>query len=830
MDQQKHYNPQKSEPFLQGLWKIHGIYDFDPQSNAPVYSIDTPPATVSGKLHLGHTYSYSHPDFIARFWRMNGYNVFYPMGFDDNGLPTGRLVEGLLGKSAEEIGRNEFIKNCQVVSENAEKDYQHLWQRLGLSIDWNFSYRTIDNDSRHIAQLSFLELYSLGTIYKKKSPAIWCPKCKTAIAQAELDDKQKNSEIITIRFKLALSENNPIKEIEFIQIATTRPELLPACVSVFVHPEDERYSHLVGGTAEVPIFNQRVPILADTLVDPKKGTGAVMCCTFGDQIDVAWWKTYKLPLVEIIDSDGRLTSETGKYSGTLVNEARREIIEVLNEGNYLISKEPISHIVLVHERCDTPIEYISTPQWFVRILDQKEKLLETGNQIDWFPEHMKNRFQSWVQNLNWDWCISRQRFFGVAFPVWYCENCNETIVADSDQLPVDPLSESPKHPCPNCGGLAFKPEKDVMDTWATSSLTPQIAGRWLKDPQLYRKVFPYSLRSQAHEIIRTWAFYTITKSKFHFDSIPWKNVLISGWGIAGEGLGKISKSRGGGPKSPMEMINLHSADAVRYWAASTGPGKDSIISEEKIKIGSKMVTKLWNVARFSCRFIEENTLASSTNPPDLSPADQWVLSKLQRLIRRVTNLFQAYDYAAAKSETEIFFWRFADNYLEMAKQRLYDLQSELREGAIFTLRECLLTQVKLFAPILPHVTEQIYQGIFIQDSSNGDASKFNSIHKASWPIPNMDLVKPDAEALGDLLIDIATFVRRYKSERKLPLGTPLSRIKLAFGDNKNDFNLEASVPDLKSITRANEITIINHLENFSDWTPIDKNIHLKIEQ
>lgn len=823
----KRYHPQIIERDLQIQWDRNDIYKFDQNSDTQVFSIDTPPATVSGKLHLGHIFSYSHPDFIARFYRMNGYNVFYPMGFDDNGLPTGRYVEHRIGKRAEELGREEFNTQCLAISKEAENEYKELWQRLGLSIDWTYTYRTIDDDSRKIAQQSFQDLFSRGFAYRKDSPTIWCPECRTAIAQAELEDYQQKTNFITLNFKLVQTSDGT-GDNKTVQIATTRPELLASCVAVFVHPKDERYLHLNGKQVEVPIFGHEVPILRDPLVDMEKGTGVVMCCTFGDQIDVMWWKLHDLPLIESIDSNGLLTQSTREFMGLSITEAQEAITQKLTESGYVVSSESTIHSVRVHERCGIPVEYIISPQWFIRILDAKESLIETGNQVNWVPDHMKSRYRSWVENLNWDWCISRQRFFGVPFPLWYCRECEEVIMADPDQLPVNPEVDTPIRPCHNCGSTSFIPEKDVLDTWATSSLTPQIVGKWQTNPKLYDRVFPFSMRSQAHEIIRTWAFYTITKSHYHFNSIPWKNALISGWGIAGEGMGKISKSRGDSKLEPLDIINLYSADAVRYWAASTGPGKDAIISEEKIQIGSKLVTKLWNVARFSCPFISEFLANPTKEIPDLSAADVWVLSKLQGLIHRVTELFKMYDYASAKAETETFFWEFSDNYLEMVKQRLYDRQGYQREGALFSLKESLLTLIKLFAPIFPHVTEEIYQGVYIQSYNQKIESTFESIHLTKWPEPNTELISFESEKIGHLILDITTFVRRYKSENNVSLNTPIKKIGLFTKDQKGFEILNNAIADLKSVTRADEITVKLAGDEHNIGIPVNDQVSLII--
>jgi valyl-tRNA synthetase len=787
----KHHQSKAVESRLQAFWQDASVYHFSREVQEPVYSIDTPPPTVSGHLHLGHVYSYSHTDFMARFWRMNGYNVFYPMGYDDNGLPTERLVERRLGIKAVGVGREAFIKKCLEVSTEEEKNYETLWQRLGLSVDWRYTYRTIDELSRRTSQFSFIDLYRKGLAYQREAPAIWCPECRTAIAQAELNDLERESEFVTLAFHLQDGSTLPI--------ATTRPELLPACVAVFVHPNDARYQHLVGQLVMEPLFGQEVPLLADPQADPTKGTGGVMCCTFGDATDVDWWYKYHLPLKAIIGRDGRLTKEADDFAGLTTQEARKRIIETLEERGVVLARQPVRQSVRVHERCDTPVEYIVTQQWFIRVLDFKEQLLAAGEQVAWHPVHMKTRYREWVENLHWDWGISRQRYFGVTFPVWYCDACGEIILADETQLPVDPTEQQPTKAC-TCGSTSFRPEEDVMDTWATSSLSPQIIGRWLTDKQLYEHVFPFSLRPQAHEIIRTWAFYTIVKSYHHFGRLPWKEVAISGWGLAAEGAGKISKSRGGGPMSPVEMIEKYSADAVRYWAASTGFGKDSTISEEKIQTGAKLVTKLWNVARFSQRFLEGYQLPAER--PALSPTDRWVLSRTQRLIRRVTDLFRNYDYAAAKSEIESFFWRdLADNYLEFSKERLYDEMSPMHEEARYTLHQVLLTVVKLFAPFLPYITEEIYQSLFT------NTAKQVSIHNTRWPSVDESLIDKCAEDVGEAIVEVATAVRRYKSENNLSLGSELQRLQLATQDHNLARLLGEAVADITSVTRARSVEV-----------------------
>lgn len=790
----RRYDPAEAEPVLMQTWSDEDVYRFDPTSDRPIYSIDTPPPTVSGHLHLGHVYSYSHADFIARYRRMRGDNVFYPIGFDDNGLPTERLVERRLGIDAQTVGRTAFIEKCLEVSEQAEEEYRDLWMRLGLSFDWRHTYRTIEARSRRTCQYSFLELHRKDRVYRRKAPTIWCPACRTAIAQAELNDLEQKTEFVTLRFTVDGAT---------LPVATTRPELLPACVAVFVHPRDPRVADLAGRRATVPLFAQVVPILADEAVDPEKGTGIVMCCTFGDTTDIEWWYRYELPLVEAIGRDGRMTAAAGEFAGLTTTEARARIIEAAAAAGLVLERKPIVHTIRVHERDDVPVEYVVTDQWFVRVLDRKADLIRAGEEVRWHPPHMAARYRDWVENLGWDWCISRQRYFGVPFPVWYCKSCDEPILADAVQLPVDPTTTSPGRAC-KCGSTEFEPERDVFDTWATSSLTPQIIGRWLDDPAFHARLTPMTLRPQAHEIIRTWAFYTIVQSLYHFERIPWRDVAISGWGLASAGEAKISKSRGGGPMSPMEMIGRYSADAVRYWAASTGLGKDSVISEEKIGMGAKLVTKLWNVAGFAARFLE-NADIRNVSVDALSPADRWMLARVQRLVRRATSLFEAYDYAAAKAEMETFFWRdLADNYLEMAKSRLYDGAHPQHAGALTTLRTVLATTLALFAPFLPYVTDTIWRGLF----ATADTP---SLHRGPWPEVRPELEDENAESFGEILVAIATAVRRYKSERQLGLGSELAGLELAASEPAMLTSLSAAVGDLRSVSRAREIRLVPSL-------------------
>ena len=807
------YDPGNSEFCLREFWEKHEIYAFNLDAEGEVYSIDTPPPTVSGYLHLGHVYSYSHTDFMARFWRMQGKRVFYPMGFDDNGLPTERFVQKKLKLEIANMGRQEFIRRCLEISIDVEQTYRKLWEYLGLSVDWKYTYRTIDEESRRIAQWSFLDLYAKGLVYRQEAPAIWCSECQASFAQADLNDLERTSEFVTLEFQADQDFSIPV--------ATTRPELLAACVAVFVNPSDNRYTHFLGQNVKVPFYDQFVPVLADPGADPEKGTGAVMCCTFGDTVDIQWWRTHHLPTIELISPEGTLTEQAGPLVGLSVETARTKIKELLAGNGLIRARESTLQSIRIHERCDTPVEYLMAPQWFIRLLDHKLEFIKLGEQLNWYPSHMKGRYLDWVENLSWDWCISRQRMYGVPFPVWYCKTCKEVVTASVTNLPVDPLNHKPDKKCPHCGGVEFEPETDVFDTWMTSSNSPQIVGKWQNDPGLYDNVFPFSLRPHAHEIIRTWTFYSIVKTYFHFKKLPWKDIAISGWAIAGEGMEKISKSRGGGSVGPHEMIETYSGDAVRYWAASTSPGKDAVISEDKIRSGSRLINKLWNVARFSERFLNQIPNDLQEVDTKLSPADRWILARMQVVIQQTTSAMNEYDYAFAKNEVEGFFWHdLADNYLEMAKQRLYDSEDPMRSGALFTLQYVFCTTLKLFAPFFPFITDKIYQELFSTPEG------MLSIHLSNWPKIETEYKNSKDEAFGDILIAIAGAVRRYKSQHNLPLGEEIKRLQLAADDPKLQLRLRESDCDLRSITRAKQIHVTGDSQD--SWELIENIGKIKI--
>jgi valyl-tRNA synthetase len=788
-DLAKRYDPSANEARWRQYWEEKGINRYREGERGVTFSIDTPPPTVSGNLHMGHCYSYSQTDFYARYRRMRGDDVFYPMGWDDNGLPTERLVEKRLGITPQSAGSLAFIQAIMQTSGELEADYQQLWQRLGLSVDWRYTYSTISPAARRIAQYSFIDLYRKGRIYRSSAPTIWCPQCRTAIAHAEVSDLNRRTEFYTLAFQLEDGKTLPI--------ATTRPELLAACVAVFVNPLDARFRPLIGQRVKSPLYEKTVEILADSKVEMDKGTGAVMCCTFGDSTDIKWWREHKLPFVIILEADGRLNQKSGILAGLDITSARRKIVEELSNRSLIMERKPASQVVSVHERCETTIEYLETQQWFIKVLDQKESLLKAGSLIDWHPGYMQARYEDWVQHLEWDWCISRQRYHGVPFPLWYCTSCEEIMLSDSANLPVDPRIQAPQIAC-RCGAHEFRAETSVMDTWATSSVSPQVAGGWLENPGLFARVFPMSLRPQAHDIIRTWTFYTIVKSLYHSGQVPWKHIAISGHGLSPDGH-KVSKSKGNNLIDPLQVMQKYSADAVRYWAASSKLGEDSIIAEDKIASGQKLVNKLWSISTFAHPFLEGYQPPSIS--PSLFPADRWLLSLLQRLIQDVSQAFDGFDHGLAKNKIESFFWDIlADNYLEMIKTRLYNLPngSAEKEAGKYSLHTCLETVLKLLAPLMPFITEEIYQLRALSETG------IESIHLSPWPQANMGMVDLPAESLGLALVEIATAARRYKSERKIPMGSPLAELKIT-ASQKLIADLQNCLIDIASVTRAQKI-------------------------
>ena len=787
------YEFNKVEQKWRKYWEDEGFYKFNKDLNKKIFSIDTPPPTVSGKMHIGHTFSYSQQDFIARYKRMKGYNVYYPFGTDDNGLPTEKLIEKLKNVKSTRMSRPEFVELCEKTIKEIKPDFINDWKIIGMSCDFSKTYSTIDKHCIKTSQMSFIDLFKKGLVYQRTAPSMWCVHCQTAIAQAELEDKELNSTFNDVYFELDNGEK--------IVVATTRPELLGACVCVYVHPEDKRYTKLVGKTVKVPLFEQKVKIFADESANPEKGTGILMVCSFGDKADVEAINKRKLEPRIVFTKDGKLNNIAGKYEGLAIVDGRKQILEDLEKEGLLLNKKPIKHIVNVHERCGTEIEFLTTKQWFIKILENKEKFLEAGRQIKWYPEYMRTRYEHWVEGLGWDWCISRQRHFGVPFPIWSCKKCGEIIVAEEKDLPVDPLKNKPNHKC-KCSSNDFESDKDVMDTWATSSVTPQIILNWAKDKgyeNVNYEMFPCSFRPQSHDIIRTWTFYTIVKSVYHTNQAPWKEIVISGHVLDPKGEA-MHKSKGN-TVEPAVVLAKYPVDALRFWAAGSRLGDDLRYLEKDLVTGQKTVTKLWNATKFSLVHLEDYEKHEK-----LEAFDRWILTKLNKLIKNCTESFEVYEYSKVKAEVEKFFWiTFCDVYLEVVKDRLYNPDSrgkEARKSGQYVLYETLNSILKLFAPIMPYVTEEIYSYYFAEKEN------VKTIHLSKWPEYNSKLVDEEAENIGDKLLEVISEVRKAKSEKNISLKEPVKELIVPFDEKE----VKEFVDDLKAVTKAEKIIFGKKLE------------------
>ncbi len=764
------YNPDIVEDKIRKFWEKEKIFAFDSKSKKPIYSIDTPPPTVSGDIHLGHIFSYSQAEFIARYKRMRGYNVFYPFGLDNNGLPTELLIEKKFNVVAEDLGREKFTELEKKEVKVYNDKYIELWKTLGLSVDWSLLYQTISDDVQKVSQKSFLELHKMGRVYKKEAPVLFCPKDKTVVSQMELKDKMLKSKLFEIKFS------------NDVTIATSRPELLPACVAIFVNPQDKKHSKLIGKEVKVPLFGNTVKVIGDEKVDPSFGTGVVMCCTFGDTTDIDWYKQYNLPLKIVIDEKGRMKHE--KYKGMKIKEAREKIVEELKEKGLIVKEQELEHSVNVHERCDTEIEFIVKEQWYLKYLDLKEKFIELGRKINWYPEFMRTRYENWVNGLHWDWSIARQRYVGIYFPVWYCKKCGETIFAREEDLPVNPFVDKPKEKCAKCGSSEFLPETDIMDTWATSSLTPLINARWGLDNK-YEQIFPMGLRAQAHDIITFWAFTTIVKSYLHKGTIPWKDIMISGHGL--DPKGKPMHKSQGNVMYPEPYLKKYGADALRYWASSSILGEDNSFQEKEVVSGSRLINKLWNLGRL----IDMNDVGIKKEKSH-NPIDLWILSELNSVIEAATRKFDNYDYYGAKTLIENFFWDFANDYVEFIKHRIYKDD----EIASSTMAVVYLQILKMLSPFIPFVTEELYQSLFLEGKNLKSFinEREKSIHITKWP--EFDKSKEDAKdfARGEKAVKIIRFIRRWKHDNKLALNAPIKEITLS---KKLEKELGDAVEDIK---------------------------------
>jgi len=795
---EKLYDHKKFELEAQTLWENEKIHHFSPaspdQASNPkkeIFSIDTPPPTVSGTLHIGHIFSYTHADVIARYKRMKGYNVFYPMGFDDNGLPTERYVEKKNSTKAHLMKRSEFIALCLKETHDIEKLFESLWRSIGLSVDWNKVYSTISPKAQRISQYSFIELFKKNLVYRKEEPSLYCTTCRTSVSQAELDSAELSSNFNDIRFTTEDGES--------YVIATTRPELLPACVAVFYHPDDARYKHLNGKYMITPIFEKSVMIMPDDKVDPAKGTGLVMCCTFGDQNDIFWQKKHKLPFVQTVGLDGKWTDISGPLAGMTVHEARKKILELLKESGALQTQKSIVHNVNTHERCKQEIEYITLTQWFINILDHKEKFLELADKIVWKPAFMQARYRDWVTNLSWDWCISRQRFFGIPFPVWHCNDCKAIILPELKDLPIDPQEQAyPGKTCPACKSSNLKPDTDVMDTWNTSALTPQINTCWPdKSPDGLK--LPMSMRPQAHDIIRTWAFDTIVKAYYHENTIPWDNIVISGHVLAGKE--KISKSKENSKMTPESLLQNFPADAIRFWASNGKLGTDTVFSENELKIGHKLITKLWNAFKFCSEHLDG--YQKPNTQPELDDLSKWVLDQLSVTYKSYQEHFDQFEYQAALETIEKFFWNtFCDNYLELVKDQFFNpdkYSQNTLAGTRFVLYETGFAILQLYAPVMPHITETLYQQLYKQ------TEKISSLHITTFDTSRYEYSYEQSSTLITTVLDIVASVRKLKSEKQLSLKTELQKLIIYSNNAALSGQLKTQQALISGITKAHAL-------------------------
>ena len=819
----KNYDYKSVEEKISKYWEDNDIYKFSLEDKGKdIYSVDTPPPYVSSAhLHVGHVMSYSQAEFIIRYKRMKGYNVFYPMGFDDNGLPTERYVEKKYKINKSKITREEFIDLCLKETKIGIDIYKSLWRSVGISADYSLSYSTIDERCRKTAQKSFLDLYGKGLIERRNEPILWCPQCRTSLAQADVVMEEFTGVLYDIEFKS--------DEGKGLIISTTRPELLGGCVAVYANPADERYRFLEGKSVKTPLYNKNVPVKYDESVDMSYGSGLMMVCTWGDAEDVKKWKEHSLDTAIIIDRSGRLNELSGGYKGLNVRDAKKGIVEDLRKMSLIKLEKPLNHNVGVHDRCSTPVEFILAEQWFIKILENKEKFIDAGNRMSWHPQFMKTRYDEWINNLKWDWNISRQRFYGVPFPVWYCAECGEVVVASEKELPVDPAVSMPVNmKCKKCGGSKLTPENDVMDTWMTSSLTPLINSLWsyedAESKKLYNTIYPMGLRPQAQEIIRTWLFYTVVKSVYHTGDIPFKDVMISGWGLDKNGK-KMSKSLGNFV-SPEEITAKYSADALRYWASKANLGQDLRFSEEDVANGRRLTIKIWNAARFLITNVESDFNPYEKNVKDLklSRIDEWILTEFENTLKSCGNYMESYEYSLCMRTLQDFFYNsYCDNYLEIIKNVFWDESeesSERKKTVLNIMYFISLNAVKMFAPFMPFITEELYLSFYKR------YEKDKSIHKSFWPEFRNDLIFKDSLKYSAVLLNILDASRKLRTNLNLHQNHKVHKI-LIQALNQDYIEIINDISgDIRSAVRAERLIFSDQ----ADFKASDDNILIALEK
>jgi len=766
----------------QRIWEEEEIHKYDwDDRDRPVYSIDTPPPYPSGDFHMGNFLNWTYFDVRARYKRMTGHNVLFPQGWDCHGLPTEVAVEKAKGIRKSDVPPDVFRKMCEEWIEQYIGIMKTAIIRLGASIDWTTEYRTMEPEFMRKIQLSFLMLYDKDFIYKGTHPINWCPRCETAIADAEVEHNNKNGWLYTIPFETETGE---------VLIATTRPVYLPACVALGVNPDDERYKHLIGGKAKVPVAGHEVPIIANVEVDPEFGTGAMMICTYGDKADVVAVARYKLPVINLLDAKGHLTEAGGKYAGMYVAKAQKEIVKDLREAGLIREEKQLNQEVGLCWRCSTAIEIVAAQQWFFRTISLTERVVKTAHEITWYPDWMRQRLLDWATDLDWDWVLSRQRVFATPVPVWYCKDCGKIRLAKPEELPVDPRVVAINDTC-ECGGNEFVPDGDVMDTWFDSSMTCAIHAGW-PDKEGWERQFPATIHPSGQDIIRTWAYYLMVRGLALFDSTPYESVLINGMVLGSDGR-KMSKSLGNFVSTP-EVFEKYGADAPRQWAAAGGStGTDIPFRWEDVEYGWRFQRKLWNACRFAGMRLED--YEGGEAEPQL--LDRWIMTKLQKTIKRATEAMEDCDFMNATEAARNFIWHvFCDHYLEAAKTRLYG-DGAPKAAAQWTMYHTIRDMIKIMAPVTPHLTEEIYRTMYDPDSS---------INVSAWPKYDESLVDEEAERIGDMVIETISSARTEKNRKGVSLNKPVKVLTIYAGEHASDLKLGAQ--DIMDTLKVESLEIL----------------------
>jgi valyl-tRNA synthetase len=793
----KEFDPIKIELEWQKKWEEMGIYRFDwKDEKRPIFSIDTPPPYPSGEFHMGNVLNWTYFDIVARYKRMRGYNVYFPQGWDCHGLGIEVQAEKENNIRKREVPPDKFRKLCEQLVEKYIAMMKEGVIRLGCSVDWTTEYRTMNPDYWRRTQLSFIMLYKKGFMYQGTHPVNWCPRCETAIADAEVDYEEREGTLHYIRFPLENSE-------EHLLIATTRPEFILACVAVAINPADERFKNFIGRKIVVPIVNRTVGIIPDEEVDPSFGTGVVMICTYGDKEDVKTVIKHKLPVIMILTENGKINENGGKYAGLTIGEARDAIVKDLKAAGLLEKTEKIRQEIGVCDRCESPVEILERKQWFMKTRILTDDVVNRTNEVTWYPDYMKFRLIDWAHSLDWDWVISRQRVFGTPIPIWYCKKCGEVILAEENWVPIDPKLEKPKIPsCPKCGSKEFIPERDVFDTWMDSSISCAVHAGW-PDAANWRRLFPADLHPSGIDIIRTWAYYLMVRHIALFDEKPYKSCLINGMVLGSDGR-KMSKSLKNYVAAP-EVVDKYGTDAARQWAAAGGAtGSDIPFRWPDVEYGRRFLTKLWNAARFVSMQLEDCKFSGKY---DLQLLDKWILSKAEKLTQKVTDALEKCQFNIALEEIRGFAWHiFCDQYIEAVKDRLYKPQvygEEKTRAAQFTLYTVLYRVIQLLAPVTPHITEEIYQTMYVDDIGK------KSLQLTLWPKLNVERIDEDAEKKGDLVMSLIMEIRREKAEMHKPLNTPIKRVKIYSGSSNSAKVFSENKADIAGACKVELLEILS---------------------